>query len=148
MLDSLKRTLLKKHVEHWAAEIVGRVFWPPCSVAVLTHGENDDILTLETDGSYVLPGGLIEAGEDLKQAAKREVKEETGYKVEIVQLLDVRTGDTKRPGIHFYFEAEVIEGDTNGSWEGQPQFVPREKVKDLNWELHHSHVHEYLFPEK
>lgn len=148
MFESLKRNLLKKHIETWAAEIIGRVFWPPCSVAVLTHGRHDDILVLNTGGSYVLPGGLIDAGEDLKEAAEREVKEETGFEVDVGRLLDVRTDNMERPGIHFFFEAEVVGGEKEGTWEGQPEFVSKEEIKDLNWELHHSHVHEYLFPEK
>jgi len=137
---------LKKYLERWMAEILGRIFWPPCSVAVLAYGENDDILVLDTGGSYVLPGGLIDAGEDLKQAARREVKQETGYEVEVTELLDVRTDDAEHPGIHFYFEAELIGGHKEGTWEGQPEFVSKEDLKDLNWELHHSHVQEYLFP--
>lgn len=148
VFGSLKRNLLKKYFERWVAEIIGRVFWPPCSVAVLVHGEHDDILVLESEGSYELPGGLIDAGEGLKEAAKREVKEETGYDVEVDRLLDVRVDDAKHPGIHFYFEAEAVDGDAEGSWEGRPEFVAKEEMKDLNWKLHHSHVHEYLFPDE
>ncbi|MBS7606217.1 NUDIX hydrolase [Candidatus Bathyarchaeota archaeon] len=40
-------------------------------------------------GLWSIPGGLLEVGETLKEAAKREVEEETGIPVEIGELIDV-----------------------------------------------------------
>ncbi len=40
-------------------------------------------------GLWSIPGGLVEVGESLREAAKREVEEETGIEVEIGDLLDV-----------------------------------------------------------
>jgi mutator protein MutT len=40
-------------------------------------------------GRWSVPGGLVELGETVREAVKREVKEETGIEVEIERLLDV-----------------------------------------------------------
>lgn len=40
-------------------------------------------------GRWTLPGGLIELGEGLKEAVRREVQEETGLLVEPVELVEV-----------------------------------------------------------
>src|SRR4051812_20847948 len=47
-------------------------------------------------GLYSLPGGLVEAGETLAEAALREVREEVGVEAEMIGFLD---------------HAEVIERD-------------------------------------
>ncbi|MFB6190758.1 MAG: NUDIX hydrolase [Candidatus Nanohaloarchaea archaeon] len=143
---SLKRRFLKGFVENHVARWLGDLLWPPVSVAVLAHGENDDILTIKSSGSHELPGGILENHEDLHEAARREVKEETGFDVEVGKLLDIRIPEGGLGGVHFFFEAEVSDGEKSGSWEGEPEFVPKEEVEEREWKLHHSHIHEYLFP--
>jgi 8-oxo-dGTP pyrophosphatase MutT (NUDIX family) len=46
------------------------------------------LLHRRTDNSrWALPGGAIEIGETADQAVVREVKEETGYRVEVIRLI-------------------------------------------------------------
>lgn len=40
---------------------------------------------------WTLPGGGLEAGEDPEHAVRREVKEETGYRVRVGQLLGIHS---------------------------------------------------------
>jgi 8-oxo-dGTP diphosphatase len=44
------------------------------------------------EGSWGLPGGYANAGEKLEEALAREVREETGYAVNVLSLLRVTSG--------------------------------------------------------
>jgi len=71
-------------------------------VAVNRHGAL--LLQQRSDnGQWSFPGGMLEMGEALEDAAKREFKEETGRNISNLSLLSVASGKN-----HFY---EYPNGD-------------------------------------
>lgn len=93
------------------------VFRMRIGVAVILHyrigGIKYILLTKRKDfGIYCLPGGVVEKGEDPKEAARREVLEETGLEVEIDPIL---TALTSKPNwmngtIILVFKGNIIRG--------------------------------------
>ncbi len=83
---------------------------------------------------WTFPKGHAEHGETLEQVALREVKEETGYKVEIVKRLsDVtythgQTGELIRVAM---FEAKPIGDPEKVTEETYSEWFPVQKVRDI-----------------
>ncbi len=67
---------------------------PKPSVALLCRNERGEILLAKRNcdpgkGRWCLPGGFIEMGESVQQAAVREFREETGLQGELLRVVDV-----------------------------------------------------------
>ena len=69
-------------------------------------------------GKWSIPGGLVELGENVQDAMMREVKEEVGFDVEAVKLMDVFDSITRdelgRVQFHFVvvnFLGRIVGGD-------------------------------------
>lgn len=64
----------------------------PGSVVIILNADNELLLQHRLDGTWGLPGGIMELGESLEETARREVKEETGLDVGSLKLLNVFSG--------------------------------------------------------
>jgi ADP-ribose pyrophosphatase YjhB (NUDIX family) len=120
-----------------------------CSAVLFDQSWANVLLTRRKDnGSWCLPGGIIEAGESVTEGCEREVHEETGLKVRVLRLTGVYSDphqvvvypDGNR--VHtvvLNFEVEFLSGDPGLSSEtiGVDWFPVGEAV---GMELFHGHA--------
>lgn len=90
---------------------------------------------------WTLPGGGIEEGEDPADAAVREVREETGYDVELDELLGIdsivarRLDGREGHGLRVVYRAHVIGGTLTNEEDGstdEAAWVPLTEIDELD----------------
>lgn len=103
----------------FVSTVLGIIFRHPVTgttiIPVLPDGRIVLIQRSDT-GQWGLPGGMIDWGEDIPQAAKRELEEETGLKLtKIISLRGVYSDPQRDPRLHsisILLEVEA-EGELN-----------------------------------
>ena len=83
---------------------------PMVAVAAVVFDEAGRALMVErgqppSQGLWALPGGLLDLGEAVRDGVIREVREETGAEIEIVELIDLFEPIHRDPDgrIHYHF---------------------------------------------
>jgi ADP-ribose pyrophosphatase YjhB (NUDIX family) len=109
----------------------------PCtyriSIKAAIKDDDDGILLLrEKDGSWELPGGGLEHGEDLKTALKREIAEETGLAVEWMSDQPVKFWTIRKevgsPQLK-WFAFVVYEAKVSGTFRPDPNSDEAQEAK-------------------
>ena len=115
----------------------------PSVTAIVTNPTGALLLVHKTDNNrWALPGGGMDPGESIAQAAVRETKEETGIDVEVTGVVGLYTNPGHviayddgevRQQCSVCFTTRLLGGAlTTSSETSEVGFVPLERLVDLN----------------
>ena len=120
--------------------------YPPCpQVAVgAVVVKNDRVLLIKRnkppgEGLWAIPGGRVELGETLQQAAEREIMEETGLTIQakdpVYTFEVIEPGGTGRPRFHYVIidlAAEYVKGELSPSDDAsEARWISSQELKRL-----------------
>ena len=95
----------------------------------------------EVDGKWELPGGKMEFGETPEETVKREVMEETGYKVKIEKMLTytkteiIEYKEKLQHTVIFYYICKVIEKQegSNDRKINKIKWIAKDEIDNFNF---------------
>lgn len=113
---------------------------PKLVVGVLVRNKNKFLLSRETlEGGkdyWIVPGGKVEFGETIEDAAKREINEEAGIKAKKLKFLAHKEAIAPEYNYHtviFFFETKTdkvkLKGDIEGKVIESRWFTKKEALK-------------------
>ncbi len=102
------------------------------TTAVLLRRGSEILLQNRVKGTwtgYALPGGHVEPGESIVEAACREMREETGLQITAPKLCGIKQFPIAGGRyLVFLFLAEQFAGELKSSEEGTMEWISREKL--------------------
>ena len=93
---------------------------------------------------WALPGGFVEYGESVEDAAVREAKEETNIDVELIDLVNVYSKPDRDPRGHTITVAYIAKGDFTHKRADDDAcdigIFSQEKLNDINIAFDHTKI--------
>lgn len=92
--------------------------YPKLTTDVIIYNENNEIILIKRKNNpyqdfWALPGGFVEYGETVENAAIREAKEETNIKIKLKELINVYSKPTRDERGHIITIAYTAIGNFN-----------------------------------
>ncbi|MBT6774435.1 NUDIX hydrolase [Candidatus Woesearchaeota archaeon] len=106
----------------------------PTTNIIVEHENKILLLKRNTEpylGKFALPGGFVDYDEQVEVAAVREVKEETGVDIEVIEILGVYSAPDRNPSKHTIstvFIAKPLNVNLISSEEGEPVWMLIDEV--------------------
>jgi 8-oxo-dGTP diphosphatase len=96
---------------------------PLLGAGIIIEQDGKILLIDRSDGlGYTIPGGIVRHKETVEQCVLREVREETGYNVNITGLVGVYSSLKRDPrfrAVAIAYKGFIVSGSPHGSGEGE-----------------------------
>ncbi|KXB03375.1 DNA mismatch repair protein MutT [candidate division MSBL1 archaeon SCGC-AAA261G05] len=109
---------------------------PHLTVDVIVQTEEGVVLVKRKNdpfkGKWAIPGGFVKRGETVEQAAYREVKEETGLKIELGGIVGIYSDPKRDPQGHIVticFNGRKVDGELQPATDAMDVKI----FKDIPW---------------
>ncbi len=97
---------------------------PLLGVGAIIEQDGKFLLIDRSDGlGYTVPGGIVRHRETVEQCVLREVREETGYEINLTGLVGIYSSLKRDPrfrAVDITFKGTIVGGTPHGSSEGEP----------------------------
>lgn len=109
-------------------------------VAAIIENENHEILCalrspqMSLPNMWEFPGGKVEKGESLKEAIKREIKEELDCDIEALEVFDNNTHEYEKAIINLIcLKCKLVGGTPEAKEHAKLIWLKRENLDSLKW---------------
>lgn len=102
------------------------------SMAALIANERGEVLMVKSPlRGWEFPGGMVEAGETLQEALRREIREETGVEAVVIGLAGV-SKNVAKDTVHIDFRCRYAGGELTASEESaEVRWMPPEDALEM-----------------
>ncbi len=121
---------------------------PALTVDTIILDDNKIILIKRLNDPYkdhwAIPGGFVEYGEKVEDAAVREAKEETGLDIELTQLVGVYSDPDRDPRGHTVsvaFLSKIVGGTLKSDSDAKDaKFIDIQELKNMKLAFDHNEI--------
>ena len=111
------------------------IYWRPSAYGLIIKNNQVLLIKAKMHGIWELPGGGIEFNETISEALKREVYEETGYKITVKnnQPIHIQDNYFYAPDLDKYFRAIPMVFLAKITTDKQKKLRDNKEVSEIAW---------------